>query len=79
MEIVLAVAVFGSAMLAMGVGTLLAGRRLRGSCGGVAVEGHDGDAISCGACPSAEAEVCPGDDPLIALARIGHPDASKHH
>lgn len=79
MEIMLAIAVFGGAMLAMGVGVMVAGRRLRGSCGGVEVHGHDGDAISCGACPSAEAEVCPSDDPLIALSRIAHPDPAKHH
>lgn len=34
--IILAVAVFAIAMLGLAVGTIVAGRRLRGSCGGLA-------------------------------------------
>lgn len=79
MEIVLAIGFFGLCMGAMGVGTMMSGRRLRGSCGGDAVIGADGREISCGACPKKESEICPSDDPLVALAQIAHPNPEKHH
>jgi hypothetical protein len=63
-EFVLAFALFVVAFGMMGVGMLLSNRQLRGSCGG-------GEVI--------ENEVCPSDDPLIALAQIGHPDPSRRH
>jgi hypothetical protein len=78
-EFVLAFALFVVAFGLMGAGVLLSNRQLRGSCGGGEVIGADGAPISCGACPRKENEVCPSDDPLIALAQIGHPDPSRHH
>jgi hypothetical protein len=74
MELVLTLAVFGTAMLGMSVGVIVSNRRLRGSCGGPDVVTSSGDAMSCGACPKKEAEVCASDDPLIALAQIANPN-----
>lgn len=78
MEILLASGLFGLAMLGMGVGVLLSNRELRGSCGGPEVVTADGDSLSCGACPRNQASVCPGDDELVRLAQIAHPNP-KHH
>lgn len=78
MEIVLTVALFALAMTGMSLGVIVSNRRLQGSCGGEEVLGPDGNPLSCGACPKKEAEVCPSDDPLIALARISNPNPRSH-
>lgn len=41
---------FGLAMTGMAVGVILSDRKLRGSCGGVAVRGPDGQPLTCGNC-----------------------------
>jgi hypothetical protein len=79
MEIILSFVFFALAMAGMGIGVLVNGRRLRGSCGGDEVHGLDGDALSCGACPRNEAEICPSDDDMVRLAVIAHPDPRKRH
>ncbi len=43
--------IIGLAMLVMAVGVLLSNRCLRGSCGGEAALGPDGDSLSCETCP----------------------------
>ena len=43
--------IIGLAMLVMAVGVLFSNRCLRGSCGGEAVFGPDGDSLSCETCP----------------------------
>ena len=70
MELILATAIFGVAMGAMSIGVMLNGRRLRGSCGGPEVVTGTGEALSCGACPKKEAEVCPSDDPLVVHSAL---------
>ncbi len=47
----ISLAIFGIAMLSMGVGVLFSNRCLRGSCGGPEVLGPDGEPLSCEACP----------------------------
>lgn len=79
MEVLLAIGLFGVCMGAMALGVMMSGRALRGSCGGPKVLGADGEALSCGACPRKESEVCPSDDPLVALAQIAHPNPDRHH
>ena len=79
MEFVLAFVLFGVAFTMMGAGLILSNRQLRGSCGGGEIIAADGAPISCGACPRKESDVCPSDDPLIALAQIAHPDTSRRH
>lgn len=74
MEILLALVLFGVAMLAMAVGVVFSNRALRGSCGGEEVRGPNGDALSCGACPRKERDVCPSSDDVSSLAQIGYPN-----
>jgi hypothetical protein len=42
--------IVGVAMLAMGIGAIFSNRCLRGSCGGPAVMGPDGQPLSCPTC-----------------------------
>lgn len=49
--LLLTVAVFALAMAGMAVGVLFSNRCLRGSCGGAAVIGPDGEPIDCAVCP----------------------------
>ncbi|MCB1034618.1 MAG: (Na+)-NQR maturation NqrM [Acidobacteria bacterium] len=48
--LVLVLIAFGLAMIGMAVGVILSNRALRGSCGGVAVAGPDGEPLTCGNC-----------------------------
>lgn len=41
----------GAAVLAMAIGVMFRRPCLRGSCGGAAVRGPNGEQISCGNCP----------------------------
>jgi len=43
---------FGGAVAAMAIGQSLAGRCMRGSCGGPGVVGPDGERLSCRDCPN---------------------------
>ena len=49
---VLAAVLIGVAVLAMAVGVIFKRPCLRGSCGGPAVLGPDGEMISCSDCPN---------------------------
>ncbi len=49
---VLAAVLIGAAVLAMAIGRHLPRPCLRGSCGGPAVIGPDGEKISCSDCPN---------------------------
>ena len=49
---VLAVVLIGAAVLAMAVGVIFRRPCLRGSCGGPAISGPDGEKISCSDCPN---------------------------
>ena len=49
---VLAAVLIGAAVLAMAVGVIFRRPCLRGSCGGPAVVGPDGEKISCSDCPN---------------------------
>ena len=49
---VLAAVLIGAAVLAMAVGVIFKRPCLRGSCGGPAVIGPDGEKISCSDCPN---------------------------
>lgn len=79
MIVLITIAFFAACMGAMAIGVLFSDRALRGSCGGPDVHDADGDAISCGACPRKEADVCPSDDELVRIARAAYPGASGHH
>lgn len=79
MEILLSLVLFGLCMLGMAIGVIVSDRSLRGSCGGPDIHDANGDALSCGACPKKEQEICPSDDPLVALAQIANPTPRHHH
>ena len=48
----LAVVVIGAAVAAMAIGVMFRRPCLRGSCGGPAVTGPDGEKLSCADCPN---------------------------
>ena len=50
MLFLLAISALGLAMGGLAVGVILSNRELRGSCGGIAVRGPDGEAMTCGDC-----------------------------
>lgn len=50
MLLILVITILGLAMAGLAVGVILSNRELRGSCGGVAVRGPDGEALTCGDC-----------------------------
>ena len=43
---------FGAGVFAMIAGSRMTGRCLRGSCGGLAAHGPDGEPLSCATCPN---------------------------
>jgi hypothetical protein len=49
---VLALALIGAAVAAMAVGVMFKRPCLRGSCGGPAMRGPDGEKLSCADCPN---------------------------
>ena len=50
MLILLVITALGLAMGGLAVGVILSNRELRGSCGGIAVRGPDGEPMTCGDC-----------------------------
>ncbi len=62
--VLLTIAVFGMAMLAMAVGVIFSNRCLHGSCGGPEVKGPDGESLNCATCPNRE----PKEDSLLSIA-----------
>ncbi|TNE89899.1 MAG: hypothetical protein EP330_10030 [Deltaproteobacteria bacterium] len=77
-QMLLVMLFFAACMGAMAIGVVVSNRELQSSCGGAGEALHEVHGISCGACVKKENEVCPSDDPLVALAQIGHPNP-KHH
>jgi hypothetical protein len=78
MEILLAIVIFGGAFFLLSVGVLFTKKSLRaGSCGsGLHVKGEE---LSCGACPSKEAEICSSGDRegYATIAQIGNPSRKR--
>ena len=67
---------FGGCMLAMAVGILLTGKKLRGSCG----QDSQSEDLSCGVCAKQEHDVCASSDDngeLVRLATLGAPNRKK--
>ncbi len=76
--LLLTLGLFGAAMSVMAIGVIVSDRSLRGSCGGGEIHDAHGDVIACGACSKKANDVCPTDEPLVALAQIAHPNP-RHH
>jgi hypothetical protein len=80
MELLLAIGIFGGAFFLLSVGVIFAKKSIRaGSCGSGIY--HKGEALSCGACPSKEAEICPSGDKegYATLAQLGNPARKKKY
>ena len=63
---------FGCCFFLMGIGLVIRGAVLKGSCGGAAkLLGEE----SCGACAKKDADICPSDDDtgLLKLSQMGNP------
>ena len=80
METLLAAfAVFAVAVAAMSVGVMLSGRKLSGSCGGVA--NGTGEELGDCVCARKEADICASDDgnELVKLAELGNPKRKDYY
>lgn len=79
MTFLVAFLLFSAAVAAMGVGVMLTGRKLHGSCGGMAVKnGSDlGDCV----CARKTADLCGdgADKELVAMAEAGWPMKRPTH
>jgi len=73
LTLLLTIAVFGLCFLLMGIGFIIRGSVLKGSCGGAA--SVLGEEVSCGGCAKKEAEICPSDDEtgLLKLSNLANP------
>jgi len=78
MELILTLVLFSISFLLLSIGVILGKKHMHaGSCGSnLAVKD---EALSCGACPSKSAEVCPSGDQegYATLAQLGNPARKK--
>ena len=78
MEILIAIAIFAASFFLLSIGALFGKKSIRaGSCGsGIHVKGEE---LSCGVCPSKDAELCPSGDKegFATLAQIGNPSRKR--
>ncbi len=78
MEILLALGIFGISFFLLSIGVIFKKKELHaGSCGSKLIV--KGEELTCGACPSKEAEVCPGGDQegFATMAQIGNPTRKR--
>ena len=74
MELLLTLAIFGISFFLLSIGVIFKKKQLHaGSCGSKLIV--KGEELSCGACPSKEAEVCLSGDKegFATMAQLGHP------
>ncbi len=78
METLLAIGIFGASFFLLSVGVIFTKKSLRaGSCGsGLHVKGEE---LSCGVCPSKEAEICHSGDKegFATVAQLGNPSRKR--
>ncbi len=76
MELIVAsICFFGLCMGGMGIGFLISGKKLAGSCGDD--ETHAKLDVSCGPCVKKDSDVCPSSEEngeLVALSTLGSPN-----
>ena len=78
MELLLVLGIFGISFLLLSLGVIFSKKEIHaGSCGSELIV--NGEQLSCGACPSKEAEICAsGDkDGLATVAQLGNPKRKK--
>ena len=74
------VTLFALLMVGMSIGIILSERTLKGTCGGEPARGPDGLPHDLRRVPQRESDVCPTDNPLAAVAMVGHPSRTlKEH
>ena len=73
-----AFALFALAVAAVGVGAMITGRKLSGSCGGMSANGEAGADCSCA---RKEANLCTDgpEQELVDLAELGWPQRRERH
>lgn len=69
MEFLFALLIMGGCFLGLGLGYFLAGKKLRGSCGGVAVK-YKGQEIECTVCGKKGSEIDTCDTPENEAVRL---------
>ena len=78
MEFLLVLGIFGFAFLLLSIGIIFSKKEIHaGTCGSDIVV--NGEKLTCGACPSKEAEICSsGDkDGFATVAQLGNPQRKK--
>ncbi len=80
MEFLFAIIIFSSAIFLLSIGMIIKKKKLHvGTCGSnIKVNGED---LTCGACPSKEAEICASGDKegFATLAQLGNPGRKKRY
>jgi uncharacterized protein len=71
--VLLTIALFALILAGLSVGIILSNRTLKGSCGGMSKLKEGGLDLGCGTCDRKEADVCPTDNRLVAIALVNHP------
>jgi hypothetical protein len=74
METILALGIFGVSFFLLSVGVIFAKKEMHaGTCGSDLV--INGEPVSCGSCPSKEAEICASGDKegFATVAQLGNP------
>jgi len=78
MEFLLVLGIFGIAFLLLSVGIIFSKKEIHaGTCGSDIVV--NGEKLTCGACPSKEAEICSSGDKegYASVAQLGNPKRKK--
>lgn len=78
MEFLLVLGIFGIAFILLSVGVIFSKKEMHaGTCGSNLI--INGEKLSCGACPSKQAEICAsGDkDGYATVAQLGNPSRKK--
>jgi len=80
MELILVIGIFGVSFFLLSIGVIFGKKQVRaGSCGSnVIVKGEE---LSCGVCPSKEAEICPSGDKegYATIAQLGNPTRKRKY
>jgi len=78
MELILVLGIFGISFLLLSVGIIFSKKEIHaGSCGSELIV--NGEHLSCGACPSKEAEICASSDKdgFATVAQLANPKRKK--
>ncbi len=80
MELLFVIIIFSTAFFLLSIGIIFKKKKLHvGTCGSdIEVNGED---LTCGACPSKEAEICASGDKegFATLAQLGNPGRKKKY